>query len=82
MTNKEILEKFRNGDITGYWSEYYGVEVVEIEQGIEDKCLCVSNTQSDNPKVHKLKIHYKNDESYIVLHGRRLSFSDCLRKNI
>lgn len=82
MTNKEILEKQKNGDIIGYWAGYDGIEVVDIEYGINDKCLCVTNVSTNNPKAHKVKIHYIGEDPHIVLYGKRYNFSNCLRKNI
>lgn len=63
----------------GYWSEMGGVEVKGFEYGIEDYCLCVVGSFTGNWTAHRLKIHYSGEDSYIVIRGRHLKFSECIR---
>ena len=62
----------------GYWSDMGGVELKEIQYGIDDYALVVAGTMSSTPTSHRLKIYYNSQEPYIRLHGRRLKFSDCM----
>lgn len=62
----------------GYWSEYGGIEVKEIQYGIEDYVIVVSNAWSGKRTVHRVVIHY-GENPYMILHGRRHYFSECLR---
>ena len=66
------------------WEDYPGgVEIKEIEYGIEDYCLCVTQTMTDSPRAHRVKIKYtdSNDDCrpYISIDGFRIYMEDCLR---
>ena len=61
------------------WEDYPGgVEIKEIEYGTEDYCLCVTQTMTDNPRVHRVKIIYA-DRPYISIDGFKVYMDDCLR---
>lgn len=75
MRKQDILEK----KSVGYWSAFGGVEVKEIEYGINDYCICVSGAWCSKKSVHRLKIRYTSKGDYILLNGTRLYFSDCIR---
>jgi len=63
------------------WEDYPGgVEIKEIEYGIEDYCLCVTQTMTANPRAHRVLIHY-DDRPYINIDGFRIYMDDCLRMN-
>lgn len=73
---KRILEM---PTIATCWEDYPGgVEIKEIEYGIDDYCLCATQTMTDKPSVHRVKIHY-DDRAYINLNGFRVYMDDCLR---
>ena len=72
------MKDYRDMPTVGYWSDMGGVEVKEIQYGLDDYALVVAGTMSSSPTSHKLKIYYNNTEPYIRLHGRRLKFSDCM----
>ena len=83
MTKTEKLEIIDMPPV-GYWSALGGVEVKKIEHGFEDRCICVSNawhSGSDAKGVHKLKIRYdyKKDDSFVIIFGKQLYFSECIR---
>lgn len=72
------MKDYRDMPTVGYWSDMGGVEVKEIQYGIDDYALVVAGTMSSTPTSHRLKIYYNSQEPYIRLHGRRLKFSDCM----
>lgn len=61
------------------WEDYPGgVEIKEIEYGIEDYCLCVTQTMTDKPRAHRVKIHY-TDRPYITIDGFQIYMDDCVK---
>ena len=75
MEKSKAMEK----KSVGYWSTLGGVELKDIEYGIDDYALVVSGAWIGKQKMHRLKIHYTVDDGYIRVYGLRLHFSDCLR---
>lgn len=75
MNNEEIIAM----KTIGYWSTLSGVEVKEIQYGIEDYCVCVSGAWCSQKSVHQVKIHYETKRAYIKIKGTRLHFDECLR---
>lgn len=63
----------------GYWYEFGGVELKHIDFGIEDYAYVSSQIMTNMPKNHKCKVYTGAKGAYIVLHGRRLYFSACIR---
>lgn len=63
----------------GYWSCFGGVEIKDIEFGINDYCLCVSGAWCGKKTLHKVMIYYNTSTPYIKLYGIRLKFNECLR---
>lgn len=63
------------------WEDYPGgVEIKEIEYGIDDYCLCVTQTMTNNPRAHRVKINYSADyRPYISIDGFHIYMDDCLR---
>lgn len=76
MSKQEIC---MNKKTIAYWSACGGVEVKEIEFGIDDCIYCVSNAWGSKKHFHKLKINYGASDGYVVLNGYRLYLNDCLR---
>lgn len=72
------MKDYREMPTVGCWSDMGGVEVKEIEYGIEDYALVVAGTMSSSPTSHRLKIYTTDSDMYIRLHGRRLKFSECM----
>lgn len=63
-----------------YYSGYNGLEVKNIEYGIDDYLLCVSGAWIGKPKAHRLKIYYKNNGSaYVILNGHKIPLDECIR---
>ena len=75
MTKTDIC---MNETTKGYWSALGGVEVKDFAYGVEDYCYCVSGAWIGKRTCHKVKIRYSEKGPYIVLHGCRLYFNECI----
>ena len=73
MTKSE-KQNYLNKSTIGYWCDWFGVELKDIEYGINDYAIIVIQEKS----VHRVKIYYGKRE-YIKINGRRLYFDECLR---
>ena len=73
MTKSE-KQNYLNKSTIGYWCDWFGVELKDIEYGINDYVIIVIQEKS----VHRVKIYYGKRE-YIKINGRRLYFDECLR---
>ena len=62
-------------------SDNGGTEIKGVEYGIEDTLLCVTQSMTDNPRPHKLRIQYAQDSPFVVIDGSRTYLGNCL-KNI
>ena len=76
MSKKEICLK---NESFAYYSGFGGLELKKIEHGIEDYIYCVSGAWSSQKRYHRLKVYYGENDSYIKLHGYKVSMSDCIR---
>lgn len=74
MTKSE-KQNYLNKNTVGYWCDWMGIELKDIEYGINDYAIIVIQEKS----VHRVKINYGNKSDYIRIYGRRLYFSECLR---
>ena len=75
-----IKERYLRMRTIGYWSEYGGIELKDIEYGINDYAVVVSGAFSANRRCHKVMIHTnKNGRQFIMINGRRYYFDNCLR---
>lgn len=63
-----------------YASMLNGVEIKDIEHGIEDYVICISNAWYDRKdmKSHRVKIYY-GDRPYFIIRGTRVYLDECLR---
>ena len=77
MTKKEICN---NNNTIAYFSGYGGIELKEIEYGIDDYIYCVNCAWSSKKSYHKLKVKYTlSGNAYIVLNGARIPLNECIR---
>ena len=78
MTKKEKC--LNNNTIACYYG-LGGVEIKDIEYGIEDYLYCVSGAWgiTNNKRYHKLKIYYTEKGGYIRLYGYRIPLDECIR---
>ena len=73
MTKSE-KQNYLNKKTVGYWCDWMGIELKDIEYGINDYAIIVIQEKS----VHRVKIYYGIRE-HIRIRGRRLYFDECLR---
>ena len=73
MTKLE-KQNYLNKNTIGYWCDWMGIELKDIEYGINDYAIIVIQEKS----VHRVKIYY-GEREYIRIRGRRLYFDECLR---
>lgn len=79
MSKDEIKRILEMPTVTTSWGDCPGgVEIKDIEYGIEDYCLCVTNTMTSNPRAHRVKIHYA-ERPYIKIDSSRVYMDNCLR---
>ena len=81
MTNKEkkaILEK----SAIAYYSGWNGIEIKDIEYGIEDYVVFVSGVWYGKKSVHRSIIKTTmNGNMYFLANGRRIPLNECIRCN-
>lgn len=76
LTKKQVcLQK----KVFAYYSGFSGLEIHDIEHGIEDYVYCVSGAWSGKKSYHKLKVYHGEEDSYIKLHGYKIPLSECIR---
>ena len=51
-----------------------GIEVLDFEYGIEDYVII----RWFNNRLHRLKVYYKDDDSYFAINGMRFYFSTIM----
>ena len=62
-----------------YYSGYAGIEIKDIEYGIEDYIIFVAGAWCSNKTVHRVKVYYGVDRPYFKYYGNRIYLDDCLR---
>lgn len=77
MISKKDILKMKT--IAVYSKGYNGIEVKEIEYGIDDHLLCVSNICGHRQTAHRLKIYYTKGRPYVKIYGCRVPLDECLR---
>ena len=76
MTRKEIL----NAESKGYYSGCGGIEIKEIEYGINDRVLFVAGAWTSQKSAHRARIYTdRNGESFFFFHNYKIPFSECMR---
>lgn len=76
MTKKEVC---LSNESFAYYSGFEGLEFKKIEYGIDDYIYCVSGSWNGKQKYHKLKVYYDVNDSYIMLHGYKVSLNEVIR---
>lgn len=78
MNKRKVCENNRS---FAYISALGGVELKEIEHGINDYIYCISNAWHDKKRYHKVRINYRVKGSYIIVRGYRLKLSEAIIMN-
>lgn len=75
---KEEKQYYLEKEYVGYYSGYSGIEIKDIQYGIEDYIIFVAGAWAGKPTVHKAKIYY-TDNPYFRYNGYTIHLDDCLR---
>lgn len=78
MTKKEYC---KNKKSIAYYSGLNGLEIKDIEYGINDFIYCVSNCCDGGKKAekyHKCKIYYTKDNAYFFVNKCKILLSNCI----
>lgn len=89
MTKQEkqyYLEK----EYVGYYSGYSGIEIKEIQYGIDDYIVFVAGAWCSNKSVHRSKVYYTvglkspygDARAYFRYNGNRIYLDECIRAGI
>lgn len=73
-----IHDKIMAMPTIGVNDNFNGVEIKQIEYGIEDYIICVSNSMCTRPRTHRVKLYY-GDRPYFNLRGVRIYLDECVR---
>ena len=80
MTKEEKKKVLEMPTVATCWEDYSGgVEIKEIQYGIDDYCLCVTQSQTIHPRVHRVKIHYEEERAYVIIDSFRVYMDNCIR---
>ena len=76
---KYYLEK----EYIGYYSGYSGIEIKEIQYGIDDYIVFVAGAWCSNKSVHRSKVYYTlSGRDYFRYNGNRIYLDECIRAGI
>lgn len=75
------LEQYENMPAIGVYSGMSGLELKEIEYGIEDYAHFISGILGGKRQHHRLKIYYDRESPYCKLNGCTVSFAEIMRVN-
>ena len=80
MTNAEkkaIIDK----EYFAYYSGFGGVELKDIEYGIDDSITFVAGAWCSHKSVHRSKVYYSpGGRDYIRYRGYRIYLDECIRR--
>ena len=77
MTSREKKAYIEKKAIA-YYSGFSGIEIKDIEYGIEDYIVFVAGAWCSNKTVHKAKVYYSGN-GYFRYHGNRIPLDECIR---
>lgn len=79
MTKNEKIEYLKKDSIAYYSGFCFcGLELKEIDYGIEDYMIVVSGAWCSKKDVHRLKVYYGSKNDYIKLHGYRIPLNEFI----
>ena len=62
-----------------YYSGFGGIEIKEIEYGINDYITYTAGAWTSQKTAHKSKVYYDSENVYFRYHNNRIKLSDCIR---
>ena len=78
---KAEKQKYLEKEYIGYYSGYSGIEIKDIQYGIEDYIIFVAGAWYGKKSVHRSKI-YCGNRDYFKYNGNRIYLDECLRAGI
>lgn len=80
MTKQE-KQYYINKEYTAYYSGFSGLEIKEIQYGIEDYIIFVAGAWCSKKSVHRSRIRYTAaGRAYFMYNGSRIPLDECIRK--
>ena len=71
-----------NRESIAYYSGLDGVEIKDIEFGIDDYIYCVSGAWGGKKRCHRLKVQTDRDGfRFIRIDGYKIPLDECIRMN-
>lgn len=78
---KDVYTQARESlDMYKYAAVAYGIGIVKIEYGIDDRVIF--RDMHNSKKLHRAKINYSGDTTYFNYRGRRFNLNDFIRTNL
>lgn len=80
MTKAE-MEKYKDKKPIAVYpmSNWGGIEILDIEYGIDDYVICRFNFGEPEDKLHRVKVTYGARSTTIYVDGTRIRLGDCMR---
>lgn len=83
MTKRE-KQAYSEMDSVAYYSGCNGIEIKEIQYGIEDYVVFSANSWYSDSKgkrgdIHRAKVYYSANGDYFKYHGYRIPLNECIR---
>ena len=80
---REEKQKYLEKEYIEYYSGYSGIEIKDIQYGIEDYIIFVAGAWYGKKSVHRSKVYYTpSGRNYFKYEGNRIYLDDCLRAGI
>ena len=89
MTKAE-KQKYLEKKYIGYYSGWSGIEIKDIQYGIDDYIIFVAGAWCGNKSVHRSKVYYTvglkspygDARAYFRYNGNRIYLDECIRAGI
>lgn len=81
MTKQE-KQRYMEMPSVAYYSGFGGIEIKEIQYGIEDYVVFVANAWYPGRTVHRVKINYTWSRPSFRYHLLTIHFDECLRMEV
>ena len=81
MTQKELQERYKDAKPIAVYadSNWGGMELLDIEHGVDDYAICRWNYGTPEKKLHRVKINYSKSIPFIRIDGYGISMNNFLR---
>lgn len=79
IMTKEEKRRYMEMSAVAYYSGFGGIEIKEIQYGIDDYVVFVANAWYPGRSVHRAKINYCWSRPSFRYHFLTIHFDECLR---